>query len=99
MSRITPEQVRHVAKLAQLELPDDELEAIRHDLDAVLGYVEQLSELDVDDVEPTTHAVPLHLVLREDVVVETLDRQEVLQNAPSAQDGMFRVPRVVEGGN
>jgi aspartyl-tRNA(Asn)/glutamyl-tRNA(Gln) amidotransferase subunit C len=99
MSRITPDEVRHVARLAQLELGDDELEAIRLDLDAVLGYVDQLKELDVDGVEPTTHAVPLHLALRRDEVVTTLTRDEVLQNAPSAVDGMFRVPRVVEGGN
>ncbi len=99
MSRITPEEVRHVARLAQLELGDEELEAIRLDLDAVLDYVDLLKELDVDDVEPTTHAVPLDLTLRADEVVTTLTRQEVLQNAPSARDGMFRVPRVVEGGN
>lgn len=99
MSRITPDEVRHVARLAQLELTDAELASIRHDLDAILDYVDQLTELDVDDVEPTTHAVPLHLTLRADDVVKTLTRDEVLQNAPAAQDGLFQVPRVVEGGN
>ena len=99
MSRITLEEVHHVAQLAQLALGEEELASIRVDLDAILDYVDQLSELDVDDVEPTTHAVPLHLTLREDVVVQTLTRDEVLQNAPASEDGMFQVPRVVEGGN
>lgn len=97
--RITLEEVHRVARLAQLTLEDDEAEALRGDLDAILGYVAQLEALDLEGVEPTTHAVPLALPLRADEVVKTLTRQEVLANAPEQAQGMFRVPRVVEGGN
>ncbi len=99
VSRITQEEVRRVARLAQLSLSDGEVETLRADLDAILDYVEQLSTLDLEGVEPTTHAVPLEMPQRADTVVKTLTRQEVLQNAPVQTENMFEVPRTVEGGN
>ena len=70
-----------------------------HHLDGILDYVAQLEGLDVSGVEPTTHTVPLEMYLRPDAVVETLSRDEVMANAPDHAEGMFRVPRIVEGGN
>jgi len=96
---ISEEEVRHVARLARLALNDDELQSIGRDLNAILDYVDKLAELDLTGVEPTTHAVPLELALRQDVVVKTLTREDVLANAPSAREGLFCVPRAVEGGN
>jgi aspartyl-tRNA(Asn)/glutamyl-tRNA(Gln) amidotransferase subunit C len=99
MSRITLEQARHVARLAQVAFVDEELESLLQDLDAVLDYVQQLDELNLDNVEPTTHGVPLELPARDDAVEAVLTREDILRNAPDVLDGMFRVPRVVEGGN
>lgn len=96
---ISLEQARDVARLARLALSDAELESLRDDLDAILGYVAQLDELDVSGVEPTTHAVPLTLPMREDTPEPTLTRAQVLANAPKVQDGLFVVPTIVEGGN
>jgi aspartyl-tRNA(Asn)/glutamyl-tRNA(Gln) amidotransferase subunit C len=98
-NKITIEEVRKVAKLAHLTLTEDEMTALRQDLDGILGYVTQLEAVDVSDVEPTTHAIPLEMPLRQDTVVQTLTRDEVLSNAPDEAEGMFRVPRIVEGGN
>ncbi len=99
MSRISLQQARHVARLAQVAFDEKELDDLRSDLDAVLDYVKQLDEIDLDGVQPTTHAVPLELPLGGDVVEARIGRQEILQNAPETRDGMFCVPRVVEGGN
>ncbi|MEO1267158.1 MAG: Asp-tRNA(Asn)/Glu-tRNA(Gln) amidotransferase subunit GatC [Myxococcota bacterium] len=98
-TRITREEVHHVARLARLALEEHELDALRDDLNAILEYVAKLSELDVSEVEPTTHAIPLDMPTREDAVVSTLSRKDVLHNAPSTQEGMFRVPTILEGGN
>lgn len=97
--KITLEEVRKVAGLAQLRLEEGELEAMRADLTSILGYVDQLSALDVEGVEPTTHAVPLAMLLRADEVGPHMTREAALSNAPEQAEGMFRVPRIVEGGN
>ena len=94
--RITLEQVRHVARLARLELGEAELNAHRSHLDAILGYMEELDGVDVEGVEPTHHAVPLDAPLREDRVEPSLSRDEALEGAPLAEDGGFAVPRVME---
>ena len=97
--RMTLNDVLHVARLSRLDLVEDELDSMRSDLDAILGYVAKLNELDVADVQPTTHAIPLEMPAREDVVVKTLTREEALGNAPKTEAGMFQVPTVIEGGN
>jgi aspartyl-tRNA(Asn)/glutamyl-tRNA(Gln) amidotransferase subunit C len=92
---IGPDQVVHVARLARLELGDDELERFTQQLASVLAYAAELSELDVDELEPMSHPLPLHNVFRPDEPRAGLDREEVLTQAPVAEDGRFRVPRIL----
>lgn len=90
--KITRDDVAHVADLARLALSDDELEQFTEQLSAVLDHAADVEALDVADVPPTSHPVPLENVLREDVVAPTLDRAEVLAQAPAVEDDRFRVP-------
>jgi len=92
---IGPDQVRHVARLARLELSDEELARFTTQLGSVLDYAAQLAELDVGDLEPMAHPLPLRNVLRDDEVRPGVERGEVLAAAPAAEDGRFRVPRVL----
>lgn len=93
--RITRDDVAHVARLARLELSDDELETFTGQLAAVLEHAEDVEALDLADVPPTAHPLPLTLSLREDVVGETLTPEEVLAAAPSVEAGRFRVPPIL----
>jgi aspartyl-tRNA(Asn)/glutamyl-tRNA(Gln) amidotransferase subunit C len=93
---ITEEDVRKVAKLARLELTDEQVRRFAHQLGAVLQYVDRLSELDVAGIEPMAHAVELRSVFREDAVRDGLATEAALANAPSAQPPFFRVPRVFD---
>ena len=88
--------VRHVAKLARIAMSDDEVDALVPELNQILGWVEHLSEVDTDGVEPMTSAVAATLPLREDVVTDGGDVSRVLGNAPRAVDGFYVVPKVVE---
>jgi aspartyl-tRNA(Asn)/glutamyl-tRNA(Gln) amidotransferase subunit C len=92
---ITKETVQHVAKLARLELTPEEETQFTEQLGAILGYVEQLSEVDVEGVVPTAHPLPLQNVLRQDRMQPSLTPEEVLQNAPAKEQGMFRVPQII----
>jgi aspartyl-tRNA(Asn)/glutamyl-tRNA(Gln) amidotransferase subunit C len=97
MPEITREEVAHLARLSRLALDDAELDGLAAQLDVILGAVAQISAAtDASDVPPTTHAVPVENVVRPDVVVPSLDRDEVLAGAPSAEDGRFRVPRILD---
>ncbi len=88
---------RYVADLARIELTDQEAEGYEKQLDDILAYIEHLRELDVEDIEPTAHAMPLNNVMREDQTEPSLDRQEVLANAPAtAREEFFRVPAILE---
>ncbi len=93
---ISREEVEHVARLARLALGDAELERMREQLNAILGYIDKLRELDVTNVQPTSHAVELVNVLREDAVVPCLPQGEMLANAPDRVGELFRVPRIIE---
>ncbi len=94
---ITREQVAHLARLSRLALTDDELDGLASELGVVLGAVAQIGEVtDAADVPPTTHAVPVENVTRPDVVRPSLPREAVLAMAPEAQDGRFRVPRILD---
>lgn len=95
MPRITPDDVAHVARLARLHLSDDELVTFTDQLDAVLGHAADVEALDLDDVPPTSHPIPLTNVLRDDVVTPSLDREEVLAQAPAVEDHQFKVPPVL----
>jgi aspartyl-tRNA(Asn)/glutamyl-tRNA(Gln) amidotransferase subunit C len=92
---ISTETVRHVAKLARLELAPAEELRLTEELGAILDYVEQLGQVDVSGVEPTAHALPIRNVQREDRVTPSLSPEEVLRNAPAKEQGMFRVPRII----
>ncbi|GMU78484.1 MAG: aspartyl/glutamyl-tRNA(Asn/Gln) amidotransferase subunit C [Acidimicrobiia bacterium] len=93
---LTRADVEHVARLARLALTDAEVEQLTVDLAAVLGHAADVAALDLDGVPPTAHPLPLRNVLRDDVVRPALDRDEVLAAAPAAEDGRFRVPRILD---
>ena len=93
---ISREDVLHVARLARLELSEPELEKMREQLNSILTYIDRLKELDVAGVEPTSHAVPTVNVMRDDVVVPSFAREEMLANAPDRVGEFFRVPRIIE---
>jgi aspartyl-tRNA(Asn)/glutamyl-tRNA(Gln) amidotransferase subunit C len=84
--------------LARLELSDDELERLTRELDAILGYMALLDRLDVSGVEPTTHAVPLDLPLRDDALGTQLDVEAALGDAPRREGPFFEVPKIIEVG-
>lgn len=89
---IEREQVLHVARLARLALTDEEVERMSGELDAILGHIEQLRELDLGGVAPTSHVVALENVLRDDVPRPSLERERALEGAPDPIDGGFGVP-------
>ena len=94
--KITLQEVEHVARLARLALSEEEKEQMRSQLDRILGYVEKLNQLDTTGVEPTSHAIPMTNVFREDALTPSLSREEAMGNAPDRQEGFFRVPRIIE---
>ena len=91
---ITREDVLHVAKLARLEIPEEEIDRVRDQLGAILEAVGKVGELDLSDVEPTSHPLDLVNVWAEDEPRPSLPREEALANAPDPSDGAFRVPAV-----
>lgn len=94
--KISRQEVEHVARLARLALPAEELAALTGEMDAILGYVDKLNELSTDGIVPTAHAVPLDNAFREDAVRPSIGLDKALANAPEAAQGCFRVPRVIE---
>ena len=95
MPNISRDEVAHLAKLARLAVTDDELDVFAGQLDQILDSVAKVSEVAADDVPPTSHAVPLTNVFRQDVVVPGLTQQQALAGAPAAEEGRFRVPRIL----
>lgn len=93
---ISRADVEHVARLARLHLTNDELERMRVQLDAILAYIDKLAALDVEGVEPTSHAVPLVNVMRDDAPAPSLTHADALANAPDRAGEFFRVPRIIE---
>jgi len=89
---IDRKQVLHVARLASLQLSEEEVDRMAGEMSTILGHVETMNELDLDGVEPTSHVVELQNVLREDVPRECLPRERALEQAPDVADGGFRVP-------
>lgn len=88
--------VDHVARLARLDLSEAERDRMSEELAKILEHAERIQALDLDGVEPTAHAVPMRNIMRPDEVRPGLGRDEALQNAPVAEDGRFRVPRILE---
>jgi len=93
---VSNEQVRHIARLARIAMSDEELERLVPELNAIIGWVEQLGEVNTDGVEPLTAVIEQKLRLRDDVVADGDCRDAVLANAPNAQHGFFAVPKVIE---
>ena len=90
--------VSQVAALARLEIPAGQTEKLQAEMEAIVGYVEMLSELDVDGIEPTAHAVDRVNVMREDVATQPRSRQDMLANAPATiDDELIRVSQVLPG--
>jgi aspartyl-tRNA(Asn)/glutamyl-tRNA(Gln) amidotransferase subunit C len=88
--------VRRIAQLARIALAEDEVEHLREELNAILAFVEQLSEVNVDGVEPMTSVIPMQMKKRVDVVTDGGIADEILKNAPAAEGHFFAVPKVVE---
>lgn len=93
---IDTETARRVAKLARIKVEEKDLAALAQEFNAILGFVEQLNEVDVEGVEPMTSVTPMRLKRRQDVVTDGGQQAAVLANAPDAREGFFAVPKVVE---
>ena len=93
---ITRQEVAHLARLSRLALDDDELDHLVGQLDVIIGAVARVSEVAADDIPPTSHAVPMTNVFRPDVLQPCLSQQDALAGAPAAEDGRFRVPRILD---
>ena len=92
---ISIQEVEHVAKLAKLQLSDEDLATFPGQLDNILGYAAKLDELDTENVQPTTHAFSNKNAFREDVVQESLPREQALANGPHQNGEAFVVPRII----
>jgi aspartyl-tRNA(Asn)/glutamyl-tRNA(Gln) amidotransferase subunit C len=94
--KISARDVEHVARLARLDLSAAEKERMGRELDGILTYIDKLRALDTTGVEPTSHAVPVTNVMRDDVQFPSLAQSEALANAPDRQGDLFRVPKIIE---
>ena len=93
---VDPETVRRIAQLARIGVAEDEIEHLRGELNAILAFVEQLSEVDVEGVEPMTSVIPMEMKKRPDMVTDGGIPDDIIKNAPAAEDRFFVVPKVVE---
>ena len=91
---ITVKDVEHVAKLARLELTEEEKEKFTRQLGDVLKYVDQMNEVDTDDVEPLSHPIDFVNVMRDDKIYYEQTKEELMQNAPDEENGFFKVPKI-----
>ena len=92
--KVTAEQIKHVAELARLKLTDEEIESLG--MEAVIEFANKLSELDAEQIAPTNHVSDIYNVFREDEIVPSYDRDDILKNAPAKARGCVLVPKVVE---
>ena len=95
MTKISLSDVRKVAKLARLEITDDQVQAYKDQLEAILDYVDQLKEIDTKNISPTTRAVEVVNAMREDSVEVNYSREEILNQAPLREGDFFRVPKIL----
>ena len=94
--KVTKKDLKTVAVLSRLSIAEGETEAYLAEFDEFLQYVDNLATVDTENVEPTTYALPMQNVFREDVIKPSLPREKALANAPVEEDGYFRVPRILE---
>jgi aspartyl-tRNA(Asn)/glutamyl-tRNA(Gln) amidotransferase subunit C len=94
--KVTKKDVEHVAKLARLGLTDGEKEKFTEQLSNILDYAEAINKLDTKDIQPTSHAIPMKNVMREDKCIPFADSASILANAPSGSDNMFIVPKILD---
>ena len=95
MTKISSSDVRKVAQLARLELPEDQIETYTNQLEEILTYVDQLQEIDTKDIPPTTRAVEVVNAMREDSVEVNCSREDLLNQAPQREGEFFRVPKIL----
>ena len=93
---IKKEDVKYVARLARLKLKGKEIDYLESQLGNIIDYIGQLKEVDTSNVEPTSHALSIQNVFRKDIVKSSLKKEDVLKNAPSKEEGLFKVPRIIE---
>ncbi|GMQ56872.1 Asp-tRNA(Asn)/Glu-tRNA(Gln) amidotransferase subunit GatC [Vallitalea sediminicola] len=94
--KITKEQVEHVANLARLNLTEEEKEQMTTDMEVIIEFANRINEINIDNINPTAHIIPINNVFREDIVNPSFSRDELLSNAPNRANGCFSVPRIVE---
>ena len=94
--KITREQVEHIAHLARLEFSENELEAFTRQMDNILTYFDKLQEVDTTSIEPTSHAIQVKNVFRDDEVKKSIALDLSLKNAPEKEGNCFRVPKIIE---
>lgn len=94
--KITVAEVEHVARLARLDLSAEEKVLFAGQMDAILGYVEKLKEVDTDGIVPTSHAVPMENAFRDDIAHPSIGIEKALANAPAISGSFFAVPKVIE---
>ncbi|MFC5541681.1 MAG: Asp-tRNA(Asn)/Glu-tRNA(Gln) amidotransferase subunit GatC [Bacilli bacterium] len=96
MAKLTKEEVKHIAHLARLAISEEEAEKFTEQLGKITEYVETLNELDTTDVEPTSHVLPIVNVMREDVAKKGLELEKVLLNVKEHENGLIKVPPILE---
>ena len=94
--KITREQVEHVANLARLNLTEEEKEQMITDMGVIIEFANRINQIDIDNISPTAHVIPINNVFREDNVNPSYSRDELLSNAPNKENGCYSVPRIVE---
>ena len=94
--KVTAEDVRHIATLSRLTVPETEMEKFTEQFNQIINYADILQQIDTTDIEPTAHVLPVANVLREDVVQEGVAHEDAMKNAPAVHNDGFKVPRVIE---
>ena len=93
---VTKDDVRKIARLSRIAVPEEKLEDLAQGLSGIMGWIEQLNEVDIDGVEPMTSVVAAKLPMRDDVVTDGNKQDQILANAPKSDEGFFVVPKAVE---
>lgn len=95
--KISHEEIQKIALLSRLAIKEDQMDAVGTQLNDILSYMDLISQVDVEGVQPTAHAVTMQNVMRDDVVHESFTNEQALLNAPEPENGYFKVPKVIQG--